>query len=318
MQRIIALAFAVALLGGPSPAQIYSAAHLAGERSRIEARIEALREVLTRREYLGADAAWLAQVPVQIPDRHENGDPLGFFSDGRSVTMPLDALLFVEDLTMAYAWRERSGRSLEPMDEYLAMLRWKPLQDWPDGYYLEPLTALGVPPAIWESDASVGDLGTRLRNEAWAFILSHELGHVYHRHPGNTVPAPEVQENERAADAFALTLMERTDTIPLGAVLYFQATAGFYPGRVDLPTDAAYARWQREEATHPVNADRLLAMAIALQLWSRGEPNAERADILRFIGSRLEEIATILADPAQQQLVVRNAVYGDPNDLRSR
>ncbi|MEO1090300.1 MAG: hypothetical protein AAFX81_06695 [Pseudomonadota bacterium] len=315
-RQLVGAVSALLLLAGPAAATMYDSASLAAERSRIAGRLDELRAVVLR--FVPAGGSDLANVRIAVPDVAPNGDPMGFMTRGDQVIMPLAGLRFIEDLTMAYAWRYEAGRSLEPMSEYLAMLRHKPLADWPGGRHLDPLDALGVPPAIWERDPSVGALGTALRNEAWAFVLAHELAHVYHRHPGNRGVSPaESQANEREADLFALTTMERSDTIPLGAILYFEATAAFYASRADAPSNAAWAQWQREDATHPVNSQRLLAMARYLVDWAdRAAP--QRGEVLRFIGRRLERIARDLDVPEMQQLIVRRAVHGDPRDLADR
>lgn len=299
-------------------AEMYRQDELAADRQRISQRIAEMHSLITRADFLPADAGRLSGVRVNTPDIAPNGDPMGFLAARGQVFMPVAGLKFIEDLTMAYAWRYHRGQSLQPMDEYLAMLRWKPEQDWPAGRYLNPLQALGVPDKAWERDAQLAELGTSLRNEAWAFLLAHELAHVYYRHPGNSAPAPMSQANEAEADAFAMQLMERSDTIPLGALLYFQATAAFYASRADQASDQAYARWQRDKATHPVNSQRLLAMSRMIQLWARRVSDSARREALLFIGEKLELFAQGLDEPAMQQLIVRRAVYGDPRDLKAR
>lgn len=307
------------LLGAPpASADMYSADEIAADRARIVARIGELHRLLTRPEFLPADAQTLSRQSLQTPDVSPNGDPMGFLAYRGQVFMPVAGLKFIEDLTMAYAWRYRRGDSLEPLDEYLAMLRWKPERDWPGGTYLDPLEVFGVSAQDWQRDADLLALGTSLRNEAWAFLLAHELAHVLYAHPGNDAPAAVSQANEAQADSFAMELMERTDTLPMGAFLYFQATVAFYASRADLPTDAAYARWQRERATHPVNSRRLLAMARQLQLWARRESDDARRETLFFMGDRMEQFAAGLDEPAMQQLVVRRALNGDPRDLQER
>jgi hypothetical protein len=305
-------------LAGPAGSAMYTPAEMASERARIESRLSHLHQLLTLPQFLEPDAHFLATVRIDLPDVAPDGDPMGFSAVGQRVFMPLSGLKFIEDLTMAYAWRYHSGLSLEPFDEYLAMLRWKPEPDWPDGRYIDPLNAFGVPDRIWERDMAIGELGTSLRNEAWAFILAHELAHVLYRHPGNRVAASESQANERQADEFAMNLMERSTTIPMGAILFFQATTVFYASRADLPSDREYQRWQRERATHPVNADRLLAIAEHLQRWSKREENTARRESLSSIGDSLEKFAADLEEPAMQQLIARRGVTGDPSDLKER
>lgn len=315
---ILIILVAAATAASPGRAEMYSQRELAADRPRLQARIAEMHGLVTLPQFLAPSDRWLAEVEVLTPDVAPDGDPMGFSAYQGRVYMPLAGLKFIEDLTMAYAWRYSTGRSLEPFDEYLAMLRWKPEPDWPGGVHLDPLEAFGVPEAIWETDPAVGDLGTSFRNEAWAFLLAHELAHVLFSHPGNRAPAAVSQANESEADAFALNLLERAGTIPMGAVLYFQATAAFYSSRADLPSDRAYARWQREAATHPVNSQRLLAMAYKLQLFARQQSNPARVESLRFIGAGLEQFARDLDDPAMQQLIVRRAVSGDPRDLERR
>lgn len=306
------------LLAAPPVAAgaMYSTMALDAERPRIEGRVTELRSRLTL--FLPPDAAALARVPIELPDAAADGDPMGFRAYRDRVVLPMEGLRFIEDLTMAYAWRYAGGRSLEPVDEYLAMLRWKPRADWPGGRYLPPLEALGAPPRVWERDAEVGRLGTAFRNEAWAFILAHELAHVHLGHARRPLSPRASREAERAADRFALDVLERSRTVPLGAILYFQATAAFYTSRADLPSDAAWDDWQRDAASHPTNAERLSDVARHLRAWAGRERDPAQAEILRFIGRALDDVALILRQPAMQQLIVRRAVYGDPTDLATR
>lgn len=318
IHRLLLLVGLVVLVSAPPAAAgvMYGAQELAAERGRIEARVRELHERVAL--FLPAEARALARVPIQVPDAAADGDPMGFRAYADRVVLPLEGLKFIEDLTMAYAWRFQAGRSLEPFDEYLAMIRWKARADWPGGRYLPPLEALGAPPRIWERDPAVGRLGTGFRNEAWAFILAHELAHVHLAHAGRTRDAATSRRFERDADRFALDLLERAGTVPMGAILYFQATAAFYASRADVPTDAAWDRWKRTEATHPTNPDRLAAIARHLRGRAGREADPRQAELLRFIGRKLDDFALILAQPAMQQLIVRRAVHGDPRDLAAR
>ena len=181
--RILALlgGFLVLLVSGITYAEMYTAQELDADRTRIVSRVADLHGKLTLPQFLLPEARWLAGAPVETPDVAPDGDPMGFMAVRGRVILPVSGLKFMEDLTMAYAWRFRAGRSLEPFDEYLAMLRWKPESDWPQGRYLDPLEAFGVPDRVWERDAALGELGTAFRNEAWAFMLGHELEHIRFR-----------------------------------------------------------------------------------------------------------------------------------------
>lgn len=320
MMRIAAaLILTPLLLAAPLTwSAMYSTGEIAADRTRLANRITELRGLLTSPQFLPETLEGVADIPLLTPDVAPNGDPMGFLAYEGKVYMPIAGLKFIEDLTMAYAWRYRRGQTLEPLDEYLAMLRWKPEEKWPAGVFLNPLEAFGLPVGAWERDKELAELGTSLRNEAWAFVLAHELAHVVYRHPGNNAPSGISQANEAQADAFAMELMERSDTTPMGAFLYFQATVAFYASRADFESDAEYALWQREKASHPVNSQRLLAMSRQLQLWSRRVTNKARKETLFFMGDRLEQFAQQLADPAMQQLIARRAVFDDPRDLKER
>jgi IrrE N-terminal-like domain len=234
----------------------------------------------------------LSAVRLRFPLVGASGHPLDFsaYDDGSGpvVELPVLSLKFIEDLSTAYAWRHLHGFSLEPIDEYVSMLHYLSPSDFPDGRYPDPLTALGVPARIWEQEPEVDDLSLRFRNSAFAFILAHELGHLLHHHPGNAAVDPATsQRHEIEADRFALDLLARSDTIPMGMILWFQASIAFFPNRADFETDAEFRDWQSRSATHPVNSERLQAMALALDRSAGATLDPTRAEVLRFIATRL-------------------------------
>jgi hypothetical protein len=233
------------------------------------------------------------------------------------VRSPVTSLKFIEDLSVAYAWRYANQYTLEPMDEYLFILKHRN-KGFPGGRVPDPMTALGVPPKIWERDAQVDDLSLRFRNTAWAFILAHELGHLRFGHL-QTNPSPaEIQRQEEAADDFAVDLLERSDTIPMGMILWFQATAGYMKNRSDFPNDTAYFKWVRKDAQHPVNGHRMRNLAGRMQRQAAAERDPNRVDVLQFIAVRLEAIGKIIEDPKMQQLLKRCAQLRRIEDLKRR
>ena len=238
------------------------------------------------------------------------------FEGAPMVIAPVKSIKFIEDLSVAYAWRYSNEYSLEPIDEYLVMLKHGPGEDVSGGRAPDPMNALGVPARIWERDSKVDDLSLRFRNTAWAFILAHELGHLQLRHTQTEVSSAEIQRQEEAADNFAVDLLGRSDTIPMGMILWFQATAGYMRNRSDFSSDAAYFAWARTEALHPVNGRRMKNLALAMQRQAAAEPDRNRADILHFIATRLAAIGEIIEDPDMQQLLKRCATLRRPEDLR--
>lgn len=232
--------------------------------------------------------------------------------------MPVISLKFVEDLSIAYAWLHAKGYRLEPIDEYMAMLRYKRVQDFPNGRYPPPLKALGVPKDGWR-EPEVKDLYLGLRNEAWAFILLHELGHVVLRYPGNLTVSPEQsQRNERAADRFALDVLQRSQTIPMGMVLWFQATAPWFPNRADYPNDAEFRKAVAKSLTHPVSPERLRVIAQHMQSWPGSGLDPRHSEVVSYISRRLELITKMLADPDMQRAVAALAQRHDLASLKPR
>jgi hypothetical protein len=304
-------------------ADIYAEQVLANDQPRFERRIDQLYRLGLWDFLDGPEKQALADVRLRMPLVGASGTPFDFYAGSEQGTptiwLPVLSLKMIEDLCIAWAWRQVHGYSLEPFDEYLAMLKYRAPGDFPDGRYPDPLSALGVPLRVWEQEPAVDNLSLRLRNTAWAFILAHEMGHVRHGHPGNAAVDPVTsQRHEREADAFALDLLARSETIPMGAILWFQATTGFFPNRADFDSDDAYQAWRRETATHPVNPERLQSLAVQLDRTARDSLDARGAEVLRYIATRLAAIGETLAEPDMQRLIARKAVLGDPEDLKRR
>lgn len=298
--------------------EIYTKGELAGDKERYTQKLEfLLKKGLL--DFMTPDERRALQGVVIMHPLRGNG-PLTMKSavvEGTPIVRaPVTSLKFIEDLSVAYAWRYTNRYSLEPMDEYLVFLKHR-AEDFPGGRAPGPMTALGVPPKIWERDTEVDDLSLRFRNTAWAFILAHELGHLRLGHPKLTNPSPaEIQSQEEAADAFAVDLLSRSDTIPMGMILWFQATAGYMENRSDFANDTAYLEWLRKDATHPVNGSRMRKLATTMQRQAKAEGDPNRADVLQFIGVRLAAIGEIIEDPEMQQLLKRCAASRRLEDLK--
>jgi hypothetical protein len=298
--------------------EIYSEKQLAEDQGRYEQKFEFLLDKGLRPFMTADELNALQGVVISHPARGHG--PLSIYSEVNegtpTVTAPVASLKFIEDLSVAYAWRYQNNYSLEPMDEYLAMLKYRPAEEFPDGRLPDPLTALGVPPGIWERDRQVDDLSLRFRNTAWAFILAHELGHLRFGHTQTDVSPEEMQRQEEAADEFAVDLLGRSNTIPMGMILWFQATAGYFKNRSDFPSDAAYFDWARTEASHPVNGRRLQNLASIMQRQAAEQSDRSRAEVLEFIAVRLAAIGKTIEDPDMQRLLKRCASSRQPEDLK--
>jgi hypothetical protein len=321
---VIRLVVGVLLLAAASAsaqgvAELYPEQALASDRPRFERRLSEIYKHGLWDFLDGPEKQALADVELRFPLVGANGSPFDFYAGaerGRpTVWLPVLSLKTIEDLCVAWAWRHLHGYSLEPIDAYVAMLKYRTPDAFAGGRYPDPLSALGVPPRIWEQEPAVDDLSLRLRNSAWAFVLAHEMGHLRHGHTGGAGDPATSQRHEREADQFALDLLARSETIPMGAVLWFQATVGYFPNRADFATDAAFLAWQ-QQATHPVNPERLQGLAVALDRAAGDSLDPAHAEALRFIATRLAAIADTLSEPDMQRLIARRAVQGDPEDKR--
>lgn len=89
----------------------------------------------------------------------------------------------------------------------------------------------------------VDTLSLSLRNEAYAFIIAHELGHIRFRHkPLAEISPIQAQKDEAKADRFALDLLERTQAPALGAVFFFQAQIFALMHRHEFALDAEWTK----------------------------------------------------------------------------
>jgi hypothetical protein len=295
---------------------------VAKEKTRLDSRI---REIYVRAfepSLTSEERRALSGVTFQTPLA---GDPvLGYYSESRSrvVTMPAISLLFFEELCVAIAWLQVNGYRLETVEEYVAMLKYKDAQAF-GGRYLPPLKALGVPvDAV--TDPKVDDLSLRFRNTGYAFILGHELGHIRYQHAGNDgVPVIVSQTNEWQADQFGLDLMRRTSTIPMGAMLFFQAGIYYFDNRADFPSDAAWQAYLSRSATHPLTADRLERLSRSVgalaEDFARGQPNRAAAiESTRSIGERFAAFAAFLKDQDLQRAIRAKAERSTVISLKPR
>jgi hypothetical protein len=247
----------------------------------------------------------LAEMEIQFPlvgEDDTQNNPLAFYatSNPPTVIMPIQSLKFLDDLSIAYAWLWVNSYELETVTDYVAMLKYHK-EDFLNGKFPPPLVALRIPDNAIENP-EVDELALRFFNSARAFILAHELGHIYHRHPGNNrVPFETSQNNEEEADLFALDIMARTSTIPMGSYLFFLVLAHWDNNLSDFQNSA---EWQAYLAgsTHPLTARRMNVMGSYLSKsadsFTQNEPDPTVAlDVIDFIANGMADIADLLEDP---------------------
>ena len=313
-------------LGAGSWAEMYSSAKLAEERPRLADRVTQIYSKGIEPILSATERGKLKNLQLEFPLIDSTGNPLNFYAHGKVgkpfVAMPALSLMFVEDLSTAYAWLHKKGYSLETIDEYVTMLKYKRAGDFPGGRYPSPLTALRIP-ADATRDTGVLDLSLRLRNSAWAFILAHELGHIVLEHPGyDGIPMAQARSNEAAADRLALDVMRRASTIPMGAILFFQAQAYMMPNPGQFKAEGKTVRdWEasmRAEMTHPLTPDRLHAMALGLDSVASQETRGAERETLQYIATRLANMSQILQDTDLQQCMALAAYRARPDELTPR
>jgi hypothetical protein len=327
MNRSRGCALILALLAAASPATardfsgLYPRGELDRDQPRLESKVRKIFEIYEA-GFTPQQARALAGVRIECPVFGGPGEAglFAYYTRGQTVTLSILSLKFLEDLCTAYAWLHVKGFSLETIDEYVNLLKYRDPSSLKGGRFPPPLEALFIPADAFE-DAKVNDLSLRFRNSAFAFILGHELGHVYHRHPGYApgVPRKQARQNEEEADLFALDLMEPTRTLPMGAILFFQAIANYMPNRGDFRDDRAWQTFLESEATHPLNGQRLRALSgrlIAAE--GRFAHNAAERPIVRFIAEGLVDVAETLDDPDMQRVMVKVAREESLEDLRPR
>jgi hypothetical protein len=222
------------------------------------------------------------------------GDPLLFYAVSEcptsTISMPIQSLQFLDDLSVAYAWLWKQRESLEAVADYVGILKYAP----PEAPRVPPLRALRIPENAFQ-DPDVDALSLRFFNSGRAFILAHELGHAYAHCSARA--AGSSGNAEANADRFALELMRRTGTVPMGMVLFFQASAHWSLNRWDFESESA---WNAHLATreHPLTPLRLRALAGRVAESAHGfASDPADAGLVRSLGQDLAKLAGYLEDP---------------------
>ncbi|HVO14744.1 MAG TPA: hypothetical protein VMV26_05995 [Alphaproteobacteria bacterium] len=253
----------------------------------------------------------LSAVELDFPLHSPEREPFAFMASGTRVTMSVLSLQFFEDLTDAYAWLWANGYTVETALEYVSMLKHRGAADF-GGRLPEPLTAIRVPKNAL-ADPRVKAMANRIFDSAVIFILLHELGHIYHKHPGYDagLPPERVRANEAEADAFALEIMRRIGTLPAGMFFYFETMAYGMKNRGDFDSDAAYDSYLAN-ALHPVNESRIRAIAAALKaapedFGQEFDSPAQGRTAVLSIAKQIEDVADFEADRNLQRIIAERA-----------
>lgn len=260
--------------------------------------------------------------PLRAPGEMRD-NPIQFFAGGRTITLPILSVKFFDDITQAWGYLWSNGYDLQLVADYLAMIKYRNPADLPGGKFPPPLAALGIADDAWKHDKKMDDVSQKALKSALVWIMAHELGHIYHRHPGYgpQVSRQQAQRNEAEADRFANMIMRRVGVAPMGMVHFFMTMAQLDAGRGDFASDAAWERYMQTKATHPLTASRLGAIALDL----RNDPEdftseqPDRAAAVRsiyYIADQIAGIGAILEDPQMHLLTVWIGLATDLPSLR--
>lgn len=322
--RLFALILALMLCNVPARAtelaDMYSRDVLAADAARLENAVRKIYSLGLAPTLTAAEKASLSAVTLQFPMPRPGDDPLNFYATtdaaGRAaVVMPILSLKALEDMATAYAWVHTRGLRASTIDLYFAMLRHRPPDRFPGGRYTDILTALAIPNNATD-DKAVDRLSLSLRNEAIAYILGHELGHILFRHKGyGEITRQQARDDEIQSDRFALDVMARSATPPLGAVLYFQAQVYRFRHRGEFLTPLAFDDYLMTVATHPMTVDRLEALARHISGPLAERRGRERA-IWVGIGQQLAQVAQVLRDGELARCIAKVAAEAPWDALR--
>ena len=247
-------------------------------------------------------------VGLRIPLRHED-DPFAFYVSGAppAITISVSSVKFLDDLSIALAWLDRHRYSIEAIPWYASVLKHREVSEFPGGRYPLPLEALGIPDDAL-GDAAVDQAAQKLLKTAVLFMLAHEIGHIVYRHRGNGpgLPRADWQENELAADRFAMRFFRQIGLAPVGIVPFFVAAAHLVPHRADFESEAAWTEYLDDRAAHPFSGLRVRSLADELRRtpedFTRGEPNrAQAAQRIHIAADQIEGVAPLLDDPDLQR-----------------
>lgn len=236
------------------------------------------------------ERALAAQVLLPLRGRH----PLDFYAvpEQQAVFVPIESVKLLDDLCVAFAYREERGCDPSAVFDYAGML------SMPDRLATLPwpYQALAVPEGVLDKPSAVKDTSGKLLASVIYFLLAHELGHVVLEHPGNDAVAPSAsQAQEIEADAFAIDAMAQIGVVPVGLIVYLRA-ASYYETPPSTFDQDQYEEHMRTFSTHPITTARLHALTRAVRARMAEFTVKNRPAQVESVLQNIDGIATILSD----------------------
>jgi hypothetical protein len=242
----------------------------------------------------------ITNLALDLP-RRDRGDPLAFYvvAPPPTITLSVLSIKFLDDLAIAAAWLAENDYSVESIAYYADVLKYRQASDFDGGRYPVPLRALRIPGNAL-ADRRVDFASQEVLKGSIVFTLAHEIGHAVGAHSSRAT-ANVRQQNEMAADRFAIDLFRRMGLAPVSIVPFFLIMAHLDRHRGDFETEAEWMAWHSAKGSHPLTGRRLRALASELRRapeeFSRNLPNPSLAIVaVRAAAQQLDGIAPLLDD----------------------
>jgi hypothetical protein len=256
-----------------------------------------------------AERQRLRGLSVELPLRGPGRGLFEYFAEhpGR-VVLPVMSVRFLADLSVAFAWLDTHGYTMESVTDYVSMIKYQDAARF-GGRHPDPRAALRIPGDATDHPR-VDNLSQQILNHSLSFLLLHEIGHVLYQHPGYGpgVPRARARENEAEADRFALEVLRRAGQPVNGLLFFFLAAAHFVAHRADFASEADYQAHLARD-THPLTSDRVGRLSEFLRAhaadYGRLQDDPARAAAgVRSIADAIDrQVVPVLADPDQQRLM---------------
>lgn len=243
----------------------------------------------------------LRNTKIEVPTKSQSNDPFYYEFKGGSLIVPVQSAKFLYDLLAAHLWLEAHGFEDASL-MYISALKYQDASAFPNGRYLPPFDALGVPHnkymELTNDEPDTSRAFQRLFNGALLFLLAHETAHAVRAYEdANAVDPPKQQtavESEEEADVFAFQILARSQFDPAGITWLFTYLSVWSPNAADSPTAQDYLN-SIERESHPFTGNRLAMVGIQLvnhphDFFPEAPDSDPRIPLIKMIGSRIINI----------------------------